>query len=108
VKFGKRVEKSLWDKKTNKWHVETSDGEELIGDVVVSGLGSLHVAKLPNIPGMEHFAGSSFHTSAWPAHFSPKGRDVAVIGTGASAVQTVPGVASADPSTLTVFQRTPA
>ena len=108
VKFGKIVEKSMWEKKRNKWHVETSDGEEFIGDVVVSGLGSLHVAKLPNIPGMEDFAGSSFHTSAWPADYSPKDRDVAVIGTGASAVQTVPGVASGDPSSLTVFQRTPA
>ena len=108
VKFGKRVEKSSWEKKTNKWHVETSDGELFIGDVVVSGLGSLHVAKLPNIPGMESFAGLAFHTSNWPADYSAKGRKVAVIGTGASAVQTVPGVASQDPATLTVFQRTPA
>ena len=108
VKFGKTVKKSWWDQKTNKWQVETSDGERFVADVVVSGLGSLHVPKLPNIPGMADFSGQAFHTSAWQSDFSPCGKHVAVIGTGASAVQTVPGLALQDPASLTVFQRTPA
>ena len=58
-----------------------------------------------NIPGLEDFSGASFHTSEWKKDFVATGKRIAVIGTGASAVQVVPALAEQQPSNLTVFQR---
>ena len=62
-------------------------------------------ARLPDIPGLEDFKGASFHTSEWKKEFAPKGKRIAVIGTGASAVQVIPALANQQPANLTVFQR---
>ena len=107
IRFGQEVASSTWDPVTSKWTVETVAGERFTGDVLVSGLGALHVPRLPDLPGLEEFGGESFHTSAWPKDFQARGRRVAVVGTGASAVQAVPGLAAMLPTSLTVFQRTP-
>ena len=107
IKFGKTVKRSWWDQKTAKWTVETTEGDQFTGNVLISGVGGLHVPKFPNFPGTDQFEGQAFHTNAWPSGFKPQGQRIAVIGTGASAVQTVPSVAEMAPSKLTVFQRTP-
>ena len=65
----------------------------------------LTFSRLPDIPGLEEFSGESFHTSEWKKDFVPKGKRIAVIGTGASAVQVVPALAEHQPASLTVFQR---
>lgn len=74
--------------------------------MIISGSGALHVPKLPNIPGIDTFQGDAFHTALWKAGYEPEGKDVAVIGTGASAVQAVPNLAKMGVKSLTVFQRT--
>ena len=65
----------------------------------------LTFSRLPDIPGLEEFSGESFHTSEWKKDFVPKGKRIAVIGTGASAVQVIPALAEHQPASLTVFQR---
>lgn len=106
-----------WDDDRSRWIVRTNRGDELTAQFVVIGTGPLHVPKLPGIPGIETFAGHSFHTSRWDYAYTggdPDGapmteladKRVAIIGTGATAVQIVPHLAPAC-GELYVFQRTP-
>ena len=81
-----------------------------IGIGVGMGMGVLLISELsssrfPEVPGLGDFPGANFHTSEWQKDFSPKGKRIAVIGTGASAVQVVPALADQGPVDLTVFQR---
>jgi cation diffusion facilitator CzcD-associated flavoprotein CzcO len=106
-----------WDEAGRRWIVRTSRGDEFTSQFVAIGPGPLHVAKLPGIPGIESFAGHSFHTSRWDYAYtggSPDGapmdllagKRVAIIGTGATSVQCVPHLAAAC-GELYVCQRTP-
>jgi cyclohexanone monooxygenase len=106
-----------WDGAHARWIVRTNRGDEFTARFVAMGTGPLHVPKLPGIPGIESFAGHSFHTSRWDYDYTggdPSGapmenladKRVAVIGTGATAVQCVPHLARACRE-LYVFQRTP-
>ncbi|HEX6931907.1 MAG TPA: NAD(P)/FAD-dependent oxidoreductase [Streptosporangiaceae bacterium] len=106
-----------WDAGRSRWIVRTSRGDEFTSQFVGIGTGPLHVAKLPGIPGIEAFAGHSFHTSRWDYAYTggdPEGapmdrlagKRVAIIGTGATAVQAIPHLARAC-GELFVFQRTP-
>ncbi|HVV24626.1 MAG TPA: NAD(P)/FAD-dependent oxidoreductase, partial [Pseudonocardiaceae bacterium] len=99
------------------WVIRTNRGDELTAQFVIMGTGPLHVPKLPGIPGIETFAGHAFHTSRWDYEYTggdPSGtpmdrladKRVALIGTGATAVQVVPHLAKAC-GELYVFQRTP-
>jgi cation diffusion facilitator CzcD-associated flavoprotein CzcO len=65
------------------------------------------IPRYPNFPGIKEFEGEAFHTNTWQEGFSAKGMRVAVIGTGASAVQVVPSLVDQEPASLTVFQRSP-
>ena len=81
-----------------------------IGIGVGMGMGVFLISELsssrfPEVPGLGDFSGANFHTSEWQKDFSPKGKRIAVIGTGASAVQVVPALADQGPADLTVFQR---
>jgi cyclohexanone monooxygenase len=106
-----------WDGERSCWIVRTSRGDDFTAQFVGMGLGPLHVAKLPGIPGIADFKGHSFHTSRWDYDYTggdPDGasmetladKRVAIIGTGATAVQCVPHLAQACKE-LYVFQRTP-
>ena len=105
-----------FDEASSRWTVETSRGDTLTSQFVVLAGGILHKAKLPGIPGIETFKGNAFHTSRWDYRYTGgsatapmeklKGKRVAVIGTGATAVQVVPQVAKVADE-LYVFQRTP-
>jgi cation diffusion facilitator CzcD-associated flavoprotein CzcO len=101
----------------SRWIVRTNRGDEFTAQFLGMGTGPLHVPKLPGIPGIESFAGHSFHTSRWDYDYTggdPSGtpmdkladKRVAIIGTGATAVQCVPHLARACQE-LYVFQRTP-
>ena len=106
-----------WDEGASRWTVTTNRGDEFTAQFVAMGTGPLHVPKLPGIPGLESFTGHSFHTSRWDYEYTggdPSGgaldrlgdKRVAIIGTGATAVQCVPHLARAC-GTLYVLQRTP-
>jgi cation diffusion facilitator CzcD-associated flavoprotein CzcO len=106
-----------WDPGESVWIVSTSRGDRFTAQFVAMGTGPLHVPKLPGIPGLETFGGHSFHTSRWDYGYTggdPSGapldrladKRVAIIGTGATAVQCVPHLARACRE-LYVFQRTP-
>ncbi len=115
--FHTEVTRLCWDEAASRWRVATSRGDDFTADYVVLGIGPLHVPKLPGIPGIEAFTGHTFHTSRWDYAYTGGGPDnepmdrladksVAIIGTGATAVQVVPQLARAA-GRLYVFQRTP-
>jgi cation diffusion facilitator CzcD-associated flavoprotein CzcO len=99
------VSSCVWDDDAAHWTVSLTDGRSLQADAVILATGQLHRPAYPRIEGAESFGGHSFHSARWDHDYDLTGRRVAVIGTGASAVQFVPEIA---PSTakLTVFQRT--
>lgn len=115
--FHTRVTDLAWDEAKGVWLISTDRGDAFTAQYVGMGTGPLHVAKLPGLPGIETFKGKSFHTSRWDYAYTggtPEGarmnklsdKRVAVIGTGATAVQCVPHLAR-DAKELFVFQRTP-
>ena len=85
--------------------IDTSQGE-VRAQVLVSGTGPLVEPKTPEFPGLEHFQGPAFHSARWDHSVDLKGKRVASVGTGASAIQYVPAIAP-DVEQLYVIQRTP-
>ncbi|GAA3190066.1 flavin-containing monooxygenase [Nonomuraea roseoviolacea] len=106
IRYGARVVSLEYDERRGGWEVTTADGEVLRPRAVVSAVGALRVPSIPDLPGARTFAGPAFHSSRWDHGVDLTGRRVAVIGTGASAVQFVPRIAPRV-ARLTVFQRTP-
>jgi len=99
------VRAAAWDEQARRWRIETSAGP-LTARVLVAGMGTLSEPAIPPMPGVERFAGAAFHTARWDRDVDLTGKRVAVIGTGASAVQVVPRIGP-QVARLTVFQRTP-
>ncbi|MBK8255221.1 MAG: NAD(P)/FAD-dependent oxidoreductase [Polyangiaceae bacterium] len=91
--------------KSGSWTVNTSDGKSLTARAVVGGLGPLHRFSFPNILGRETFQGKMFHSAGWDSSFDPAGKRIAVIGTGASAIQFVPELQKSA-GRIHLFQRT--
>jgi cation diffusion facilitator CzcD-associated flavoprotein CzcO len=106
VRFGTRVTGATFDEERHVWQVETDTGDTLTVRQLVDATGVLTLPKPPDITGVEDFAGTTVHTARWDHHQDLAGKRIAVIGTGASAVQLIPAVAAAAEH-LTVFQRTP-
>ena len=104
VHFGAELLEARWDRAAQRWRLRTSKGH-LTAEVLVSGTGALSEPSIPAIPGIETFAGTSFHSAAWDDAHDLTGRRVAVVGTGASAIQFVPHV-QRGAAHLTLFQRT--
>lgn len=88
------------------WHVTTRGGQEVLARAVVSGTGGLSRPAMPAIPGLDQFAGALFHSARWDHGVPLAGKTVAVVGTGASAIQFVPHIAQ-QVGRLLLFQRTP-
>jgi len=88
------------------WLIYTDKGDQFRARTVLLGLGPLNVPSIPNIPGQESFSGVHFHTAHWRTDHDLKGKRVAIIGTGASAVQIIPEIAK-EVEQLCIFQRTP-
>jgi cation diffusion facilitator CzcD-associated flavoprotein CzcO len=105
IRFGCRMTDARWDAKAHRWVVETDQGV-IRAQVLVPATGALSAPHLPDLPGLSTFAGDPFHSARWNHHVDLTGLNVAVIGTGASAVQFVPAIAPTV-GQLTVFQRTP-
>jgi len=115
--FHTRVTDLNWDESERVWRVQTDRGDNFTAKFVGMGTGPLHVPKLPGVPGIEDFEGHSFHTSRWDYDYTGgnetgaaltklSDKRVAIIGTGATAVQCVPHLARTAKK-LYVFQRTP-
>jgi cation diffusion facilitator CzcD-associated flavoprotein CzcO len=102
IRFNTEVTACRFDK---GWHVETAAGDILDADVLVPAMGQLSRPALPTIPGRETFAGIAFHSASWRHDVDLTGKRVAVIGTGASAIQFIPQI-QPQVGRLTVFQRT--
>ncbi|GAC67867.1 flavin-containing monooxygenase [Gordonia soli] len=104
IRFGSDVVSANWDEHGLQWSVTTADGAEFRADVVVSAVGQLSQPAMPAIDGIDEFDGTSVHSARWDPDIEIADRRVAVIGTGASAAQLIPGIAP-DVGELTVFQR---
>jgi len=105
IRFDHTLNQARYDESNSQWLVNTSGGD-FKARFVISGNGGLAEPKLPDIPGVESFAGHHFHSANWDHSYTLPGKRVAVIGTGASAIQFVPEIAGV-PAKLSIFQRTP-
>jgi cation diffusion facilitator CzcD-associated flavoprotein CzcO len=106
LRFGMGLEKAVFDEAQQRWSLSFSNGRQVSARVLVSGMGGLSRPALPDIPGRDSFKGKRFHSQQWDHDYSLKGKRVAVIGTGASAIQFVPQIAP-QVAHLDLFQRTP-
>ena len=109
IRFGTRVESLAWDDEARHWllRLDTPSGtEDLTAGAVVSAVGQLNRPLMPDIEGIDGFAGRHFHSSAWRHNIDWSGLRMAVIGTGASSLQFIPHLAETA-AHVTVFQRTP-
>jgi cation diffusion facilitator CzcD-associated flavoprotein CzcO len=106
IRFNSRAERAHWDDTEYRWHVFTDSGEEYVAQFLISGAGALHIPRLPDIEGLSEFEGPAFHSAEWDHDVDLTGKRVAVIGTGASAIQIVPGIID-EVAELQLYQRTP-
>jgi cation diffusion facilitator CzcD-associated flavoprotein CzcO len=106
VHFNSHVDRAHWDDAELRWHVFTDAGKEYVAQFLISGAGGLHIPLIPDIKGRNEFRGAAFHSAQWDHACDITGKRVAVIGTGASAIQLVPEIVS-DVAELQVYQRTP-
>ncbi|MEO3870718.1 NAD(P)/FAD-dependent oxidoreductase [Nonomuraea sp. B12E4] len=105
IRFGHDLLAARWDDLRRCWHIETSQGE-YTAQVLVTGTGYLSDPAIPDIPGLKDFEGRVFHSSTWDHDYDLTGKRVAVIGTGASAIQFVPKI-QPEVAHLDLYQRTP-
>jgi cation diffusion facilitator CzcD-associated flavoprotein CzcO len=105
VRTSTEVLSATWDEERRRWHLETSAGPHEV-DVLLTACGQLSVPSVPAIPGLDDFAGPAFHTARWRHDVDLAGRRVAVIGTGCSAIQTVPAIQPIVEQ-IDIYQRSP-
>lgn len=110
IRFETEVKSADYDKETQQWKVAVrqADGshETFKTNILISAVGIFNPIKMPDIKGLERFVGPCFHTAEWPADLDLAGKRVAMIGNGASAMQTGPEIQHLVKS-LTIFQRSP-
>lgn len=106
MRFNTTVDSVRWDEDSQRWEVALAGGDTLVARFVIAATGVLSQPRTPDIPGIDQFAGRIVHTTAWDDDYDFTGRRVAVIGTGATAVQLIPELAK-QAADLTVYQRTP-
>ncbi len=105
VRFRHAVTNAAWEEEGQKWRIETTKGA-YTANVVIAGVGGLSEPSVPKLPGLERFEGAAFHSARWDHGVDLGGRSVAVVGTGASAIQFVPAI-QPKVGKLHLFQRTP-
>ncbi len=106
ILFDTRVTAATWDENAKRWHIETDRGDKVCAKFCVMAVGCLSAPNRPKFPGIENFEGPVYHTGEWPHEgVDFTGLRVGVIGTGSSAIQSIPIIAE-QASQLTVFQRT--
>jgi cation diffusion facilitator CzcD-associated flavoprotein CzcO len=105
IRFNTTVEAASWDEDEKVWRIALAGGDTITARILITATGFLSQPRLPDIPGIDDFAGKIVHSADWDDTFDASGRRVAVIGTGATAVQLVPELAKVA-ADLTVYQRT--
>ncbi|MCT6647077.1 SidA/IucD/PvdA family monooxygenase, partial [Enterococcus faecalis] len=90
--FNTHVDRAHWDEDERRWHIYDDSGQEYIAQFLISGAGGLHIPSIPEIEGSDEFTGAAFHSAQWDHSVDITGKRVAVIGTGASAIQIVPAI----------------
>lgn len=107
TQFNTRVTSAHYDEKSNRWDIETDQGDRVRAQYFITGIGCLSSGQVPNIKGRETFKGEWYHTGSWPHEgVDFTGKRVGIIGTGSSAIQSIPVIAK-QAEHLYVFQRTP-
>jgi cation diffusion facilitator CzcD-associated flavoprotein CzcO len=104
IRFGREVESADFDELRGLWRIRFVDGSVHEAQILIAAVGQLNRPKFPDIPGLERFVGRSFHSARWEHDYDFRGKRVAVIGTGPSAVQFVPALAR-EARQVYVFQR---
>ncbi|MCZ4500696.1 MAG: Cyclohexanone monooxygenase [Marmoricola sp.] len=104
IRTGVEVTAAAYDEGSATWTVTTASGETLVADFLVTAVGQLSRPVIPVIAGADTFAGPAFHSAQWDHSVDLAGKKIAVLGTGASAIQFVPGI-QPDAARVTVFQR---
>jgi len=106
IQFESRVTAAIWDESTRHWNITLGDGSRFRARFLITAIGPLSTPTMPRIEGVDSFEGRAFHTARWPkAPIDFAGQRVAVIGTGATGIQTIQTIAGSVEH-LTVFQRT--
>src|SRR5262245_58123710 len=106
IQFETWVEDARYDEATQRWTLETGTGARASAQFLICAMGALSTANLPEIPGIDDFAGETYHTGRWPHEpVSFEGKRVAVVGNGSSGVQSIPEIAK-QAAHVTVLQRT--
>jgi cation diffusion facilitator CzcD-associated flavoprotein CzcO len=103
LSFHSEITEARWD--GTRWQIQLADGRSDAAEVLVSAVGALHVPRLPDIAGLESFAGAAFHSARWDHSVNIRDQRVGVVGTGSTSAQIVPGVVD-KVSELYLFQRT--
>jgi cation diffusion facilitator CzcD-associated flavoprotein CzcO len=106
VRVNSNVVRSAFEEDRALWATDLADGDTVLSRVLVSAIGGLSRPATPSLPGLESYTGTRFHSADWDDDFDLAGKRVAVVGTGASAIQFVPRIAT-QVARLTLFQRTP-
>jgi len=104
IRFGVEVSSAAFDEATGRWTLTLGSGETHEADVLVTACGQLSRPSIPDLPGLDSFAGTTFHSARWRHDHELTGRRVAVVGTGASAIQFVPQIVPRV-KRLALFQR---
>ena len=104
IRFNTEVTGASFDSDTGRWTLETDDGKKEAFDMLVTACGQLTRPSIPTLPGLSDFEGPSFHSAEWDHDVELEGRNVAVVGTGASAIQFIPEIAPIAGRT-TIYQR---
>jgi 4-hydroxyacetophenone monooxygenase len=110
VRYGETVTAADWDEASQRWVVQSSGPEgqpnRFVANAVITAVGQLNIPSIPNVAGVDTFEGPIFHSARWPADLDLSGKDVAVVGSAATAMQIVPAIAP-EVAQLTIFQRSP-
>ncbi len=107
IEFGTEVTDAEFDERAGVWRVRTAAGVTHIADILIPAVGQLSRPAMPNLPGIDSFAGAAFHSAEWDHSVDLTGKRVACIGTGASAIQYIPQI-QPRVAHLTLFQRSAA
>jgi len=106
IRFNTKVTSAHYDETANLWRVSTDAGESLTAQFLITAVGCLSSANIPNIPGLDTFEGRWYHTGQWPHEgVDFRGKRVGLVGTGSTGIQAAPVIAETA-AHLTVFQRT--